>query len=210
MSSITHEIALDNFHSQIRFVLDGYQPHGRKSNAYQNAIIGGLGGSGIGGRIAKLAFYDKFPISIENYSEYQLPAYANSSFLIILVENPSVRVNFLICHRVIDLEFLRMQRRLRTERELAEVLLLHLDKEPFVFVSQTFQHVGMHIDLELEVRLIPMAFLENLTELPLNLHAHGKGTLHLAATLAIRTVVIDGSMHALGVSLASHLHQTQI
>lgn len=84
MSEITHEISLDRFHTQISWVLEHYTQHGLKAGQFRNVIIGGLGGSGIGGRIAKLAMYTAFPLPIEVYSEYQLPAYAGPESLVIL------------------------------------------------------------------------------------------------------------------------------
>lgn len=84
MNQINHETALTHFHRQVRYVLDHYQSHGKKASDYQNVIIGGLGGSGIGGRIARLAFYTVFPVPIEVFSEYHLPAYAGSNTLVIL------------------------------------------------------------------------------------------------------------------------------
>lgn len=84
MQGITHEASLEQFHSQIRFVLDNYKPHGMHVSAFQNVVIGGLGGSGIGGRIARLAFFTSFPIPVEVISEYTLPAYAGSNTLVIL------------------------------------------------------------------------------------------------------------------------------
>ncbi|MCC7297260.1 MAG: SIS domain-containing protein [Bacteroidia bacterium] len=80
----THEIVLDNFHSQLRYVLDTYSPCGKSAVNYRNIIIGGLGGSGIGGRIARLVFSQISPIPVEVFSEYQLPAYASKDTLVIL------------------------------------------------------------------------------------------------------------------------------
>lgn len=84
MTHITHEMALDNFYHQIDFAINNYHAHGLKVGNYSNIIIAGLGGSGIGGRIAKTYFADKCPIPIEVYSDYELPAYASSKSLIIL------------------------------------------------------------------------------------------------------------------------------
>ncbi|PHX92950.1 MAG: hypothetical protein CK532_01050 [Flavobacteriales bacterium] len=84
MTGITHESSLENFHEQITYVVDHYHPHNKKVGAYHNIIIGGLGGSGIGGRIARLAFMKQMPIPVEVYSEYNLPAYADKNTLVIL------------------------------------------------------------------------------------------------------------------------------
>jgi len=84
MSEITHEISLDNFHHQITWSIQNYCSHGLKSSAFQNVVIGGLGGSGIGGRIARLATINYFPLPIEVFSTYNLPAYANEKTLVIL------------------------------------------------------------------------------------------------------------------------------
>lgn len=82
--AITHEDALDQFYRQIDFVLNSYSSCGRNVSQYKNLIIGGLGGSGIGGRIGRLAYYTSFPIPVEVYSEYCLPAYASKDTLVIL------------------------------------------------------------------------------------------------------------------------------
>jgi glucose/mannose-6-phosphate isomerase len=84
MSVITHEQSLENFHEQLTYVLANYHNHGKSVNNYQNIVIGGLGGSGIGGRIARLAFMQQMPVPVEVFSEYGLPAYANEKTLVIL------------------------------------------------------------------------------------------------------------------------------
>lgn len=77
-------MALANFNHQIQFALQHYKPHGRQVSEFKNIIIAGLGGSGIGGRIARSYFLDKSPIPIEVYSDYHLPAYADKNSLLIL------------------------------------------------------------------------------------------------------------------------------
>jgi glucose/mannose-6-phosphate isomerase len=84
MTNITHEIALENFHGQIGYVLKNYRNHGRSISEFHHVVIGGLGGSGIGGRIARLAFYTMFPVPVEVISEYHLPAYADAKTLVVL------------------------------------------------------------------------------------------------------------------------------
>ena len=84
MTQINHEFALTNFYNQIQFSLDNFKPHGLKSSQFHNVVICGLGGSGIGGRIAKSYFSDKANLPIEVYSDYQLPSYTSSNSLVIL------------------------------------------------------------------------------------------------------------------------------
>lgn len=84
MTVITHEFSLNNFYKQIDYVLDTYKNHNKKASQYNNIIIGGLGGSGIGGRLARLVFFLSTPIPIEVFSEYKLPGYANHKTLLIL------------------------------------------------------------------------------------------------------------------------------
>jgi glucose/mannose-6-phosphate isomerase len=84
MAEITHEISLDNFHHQVNWALTNYTPHHLDATQFQNVVIGGLGGSGIGGRIARLALINSFPVPVEVFSEYSLPAYANKKTLVIL------------------------------------------------------------------------------------------------------------------------------
>ena len=81
---ITHESSLDNFTDQIDFVLNHYKPHGLKVTQFNNVIMGGLGGSGIGAAIAKTYFFNSFPIPVEAINNYELPAYANDKSLVVL------------------------------------------------------------------------------------------------------------------------------
>lgn len=83
-NSLTHEAVLADFHSQIEHILNGYQSPKLDAAKYQQLVIGGLGGSGIGGRIARLLFLNSSPIPVEVFSEYALPAYASSKTLVIL------------------------------------------------------------------------------------------------------------------------------
>ena len=69
MSAITHEQSLENFHQQIEYVLSNYKSHLLKVDDFSNIVIGGLGGSGIGGRLARLFFMQKMPIPVEVYNE---------------------------------------------------------------------------------------------------------------------------------------------
>lgn len=84
MTEITHEISLEQFNQQIEFAIAHYVPHGLKANQFTNIVIGGLGGSGIGGRIAKAYFADKSSMPIEVYSDYNLPQYTSKNSLVIL------------------------------------------------------------------------------------------------------------------------------
>jgi glucose/mannose-6-phosphate isomerase len=81
---INHEYALDHFSAQIDYALQHYSDHGYRSSAFHHVVIGGLGGSGIGGRLSRLAFNSTAPIPVEVYSEYSLPAYAGTQTLVIL------------------------------------------------------------------------------------------------------------------------------
>lgn len=81
---MTKEEALRKFPDQIEFALANYQPHGLNIQSYSNVVIGGLGGSGIGGRITKTWFAPKFPLPVEIVSDYNLPFYANEKTLLIL------------------------------------------------------------------------------------------------------------------------------
>lgn len=84
MTQINHEYALENFYHQIQFAMNNYKSHGLQASQFNNIVIAGLGGSGIGGRIAKSYFADKSTLPIEVYSDYQLPAYTSSKTLVIL------------------------------------------------------------------------------------------------------------------------------
>ena len=83
MSNAQHE-ALRKFNYQISFALSHYKPHGLSASSYNNIVIGGLGGSGIGGRIVKSLFANSCPVSVECIADYSLPAYVNEKSLVIL------------------------------------------------------------------------------------------------------------------------------
>ncbi|MCB9251903.1 MAG: SIS domain-containing protein [Flavobacteriales bacterium] len=81
---ITHQSSLNDFPSQIKYVLKEYKPHGYSSDMFSNIVMGGLGGSGIGSQIAKTWFFDKLNIPVETVSDYNLPHFANEKTLVIL------------------------------------------------------------------------------------------------------------------------------
>ncbi|MGB0850510.1 MAG: SIS domain-containing protein [Bacteroidia bacterium] len=81
---ITHESSLENFTEQFDFILENYTPHGLKIDSFNNIVLGGLGGSGIGAVIAKNWFFDKYPLPIEAIADYHLPSYVNEKTLVIL------------------------------------------------------------------------------------------------------------------------------
>ena len=82
--AITHEESLDSFSLQLDYVLAEYAGHGYSAAQFNNVVIGGLGGSGIGGRLARLCYFSGATIPVEVFSEYHLPTYAGSKTLVIL------------------------------------------------------------------------------------------------------------------------------
>ena len=76
--------ALSTFPSQIQSRINAYEPHGLTWTEFSNVVICGLGGSGIGGRIAKNIFRDLSELPIEVNSHYILPKYVNSDSLVIM------------------------------------------------------------------------------------------------------------------------------
>lgn len=78
-----HE-ALKKFGYQIQFAINNYSNHGLAAAQFKNVLIGGLGGSGIGGRLVKNIFMDEFPLPVEVVADYNLPAYINQDSLVIL------------------------------------------------------------------------------------------------------------------------------
>lgn len=81
---MTHQESLNTFHTQLEYVLSTYQPHHLNLANFQNIIIAGMGGSGIGGKLTRSYFYDKMPVPVETVSDYNLPAYATHNTLLIL------------------------------------------------------------------------------------------------------------------------------
>ncbi|MFZ9755024.1 MAG: SIS domain-containing protein [Bacteroidia bacterium] len=82
--AITHEQSLEQFYQQFDYVLTHYKNHGKSIQSYDNVVIGGLGGSGIGGRIVRLNFWKSSPVPVEVYSDYSMPGYAGKKTLAIL------------------------------------------------------------------------------------------------------------------------------
>lgn len=81
---ITHQESLQKFHTQLEYVLANYTPHNLNIGNYQNIVIAGLGGSGIGGRLVKSFFYNQLPVPVEVVSDYTLPAFVSQNTLLIL------------------------------------------------------------------------------------------------------------------------------
>ena len=81
---ITHITSLNQFDEQLNYVIENYQSHRFKINNYDNIILCGLGGSGIGAVIAKNWFFDQCPKPIECIRDYHLPKYASDKTLIVL------------------------------------------------------------------------------------------------------------------------------
>ncbi len=77
-----HE-ALKKFSYQIEYALKNYKQHGLKATDYNNIVIAGLGGSGIGGQIAKAFFQYDITVPINCVADYKLPAYVNNKTLVI-------------------------------------------------------------------------------------------------------------------------------
>lgn len=78
-----HE-ALRKFSYQMNFAMDNYVPHGLSCATFSNILIGGLGGSGIGGRLVKNLFANELPIPVEVVADYSVPAYVGKNTLVIL------------------------------------------------------------------------------------------------------------------------------
>lgn len=81
---ITHESSLENFTEQFDYVLENYSGHGLEVNNYNNIVLGGLGGSGIGAVIIKNWLFDKCPIPIETVADYHLPTFISAKTLVVL------------------------------------------------------------------------------------------------------------------------------
>jgi len=82
MENLIHQ--LKAFSYQIQFALDHYAAHKIGRSQIDQVVIGGLGGSGIAGRIVKNYFADKLDLPIEVVSDYIFPRYVSSRTLIIL------------------------------------------------------------------------------------------------------------------------------
>jgi glucose/mannose-6-phosphate isomerase len=78
-----HE-ALKKFSYQINYAITHYKPHGLNASQFSNIVIGGLGGSGIGGQIVKSLFAQEMPLPVQCIADYGLPAYVNEKTLVIL------------------------------------------------------------------------------------------------------------------------------
>ncbi len=78
-----HE-ALRKFSYQMNFAMNHYVNHGLSASQFSNILIGGLGGSGIGGRLVKTLFANEFPLPVEVVADYSVPAYVGKNTLVIL------------------------------------------------------------------------------------------------------------------------------
>src|SRR5581483_3483718 len=112
---------------------------------------------------------------------------------------------FIRCH-VDDLELFGMKRRVRSEQQPAKIALLHFLDMLFVFGAETLQDAGMNGDAQLKVGLVARTFLQDFTQLALDLDTHGQRALDLASPLAIGAIVVHRRVDALGMPLAGHLH----
>ncbi len=81
---MTHQESRVSFFKQIQFAHDHYKNHGLNASSFQNIVIAGLGGSGIGGKLTKSFYFNEFPLPVEVVSDYTLPAFANEKTLLIL------------------------------------------------------------------------------------------------------------------------------
>jgi len=75
---------LEQFPRQIEYSLQNYVRHNINIDDLNNIIIGGLGGSGIAGRIIRSFYQNACPVPVEVVSDYHLPAYAGGNSLVIL------------------------------------------------------------------------------------------------------------------------------
>ncbi|MFA6260457.1 MAG: bifunctional phosphoglucose/phosphomannose isomerase [Bacteroidia bacterium] len=97
--------ALAKFGYQIRYALEHYQDHGLKVGQFHQIVIAGLGGSGIGGNIARSIFRKHCPITIECVADYTLPAYVNEHTLVILNSySGNTEETLSVYHSVLDLK----------------------------------------------------------------------------------------------------------
>lgn len=83
MSNPQHE-ALKKFTYQVNFAIEHYKPHGLRVEQFRQIVICGMGGSGIGGQIAKALFHSQFEIPIICIADYDLPEFVNKDTLVIL------------------------------------------------------------------------------------------------------------------------------
>lgn len=81
---INHELSLQQFSEQIRYALEHFTERQVTFQNPANIVICGLGGSGIGGRIASGYFKNTAHCPIQVVSDYSLPAYVNEQTLVIL------------------------------------------------------------------------------------------------------------------------------
>lgn len=81
---ITHESSLESFIEQFDYVKSNYTPHSFKIDQFEQIVLGGLGGSGIGASLIKTMVYNDCPTPVEVVKDYVLPGYINEKTLVIL------------------------------------------------------------------------------------------------------------------------------
>ena len=75
---------LEKFPEQVNYAIDNYVRHNLSIDNISNILIGGLGGSGIAGRIIRSFYQNACPVPVDLVSDYNLPAYVDNSTLVIL------------------------------------------------------------------------------------------------------------------------------
>jgi glucose/mannose-6-phosphate isomerase len=81
---ITHEKSLLEFEQQIKYALNNFNSQEIPTSGIQNIVLCGLGGSGIGGRIARGFFNKIAKVPVEVYSDYFLPNYVSTNTLVVV------------------------------------------------------------------------------------------------------------------------------
>jgi glucose/mannose-6-phosphate isomerase len=81
---ITHETSLKEFDQQLAYAIDNYKKHDFIKANFNNVVLGGLGGSGIGAAMAKSWFFNMATLPIETINDYHLPAYVNEKTFVVL------------------------------------------------------------------------------------------------------------------------------
>lgn len=211
-----HE-ALKKFSYQIQYAIDHYTNHGLKANQFNNIVIGGLGGSGIGGRIVKSLFAHEMPIPVETIADYTLPAYVNEKSLVILASYSGNTEETLTMYDEVKKRGSKMLT-LSTGGKLKELALA--DGQYFLQVEAGFQpRMALGFSLTLLIKIFAelierdiQAELKHLVETFATSASFEQSAQDIFEAIKSKTkskfvVLTDGPMESLGIRFAQQVQE---
>lgn len=211
-----HE-ALRKFSYQINYAIENYKSHGLQASSFQNIVIGGLGGSGIGGRIVKSLFANELSLPLECIADYNLPAYVNEKSLVILASYSGNTEETITMYHETKKRGAKMLT-LSTGGKLKE--MANADGLYFLQVEAGFQpRMALGFSLTLLVQIIAELIGKNVNEELKNLVSHFENTTSFEVSAntifeSIKSkakskfvVLSDGAMEPIAIRFAQQVQE---